>query len=436
MADDRPAMHGNSILEALQQLPHAQAHQRLARHASTAGAASSAARRGAPALVPAAAFAAAGPAAAATQQAAIMPTVPAPPLTFAGRPGLYDESGLLRLKNLTYDELTEWCESIGEAPKRAQQLWRLMYVEKHWARSWADGAGGPDALSKAFQAKAAAAATLHGGLTLQSVQTAPDGTHKLVFTLHGGDGAASGNVETVLIPMTNRDGTQPRYTACLSTQVVEQVVEARRWLAQQQQQQKQQQRQQQQQQQLEEEGREDERRRLGERVGSGGLASASGGDGVPDDADGGGRRRKGVRGSWAAAPARISNIVFMGMGEPLANLPAVMPALDILCSPAGLALSKSKVIVSTVGLVPQLRELHASGKAKVAVSLHATTDEVRSWIAPVNRKHDLAELMGALAEMFPRSLATTPGKSDHFVCIEYVMLAVSRWAAGRVRGGG
>jgi hypothetical protein len=87
--------------------------------------------------------------------------------------------------------------------------------------------------------------------------------------------------------------------------------------------------------------------------------------------------RQPQKGRWPAAPPRISNIVFMGMGEPLHNMDAVMPALDILADTQGLALSRSKIIVSTVGLVPQIRELRASGKAKLAVSLHATTDEVR-----------------------------------------------------------
>lgn len=115
---------------------------------------------------------------------------------------------------------------------------------------------------------------------------------------------------------------------------------------------------------------------------------------------------------------RINNIVFMGMGEPLHNMSAVMPALDILASPPGLALSRSKIIVSTVGLVPQLREVRASRKAKLAVSLHATTDEIRDWIVPTNRRYPLAELMGALEELYPIQSA----KSDDFVVIEYVML--------------
>lgn len=80
--------------------------------------------------------------------------------------------------------------------------------------------------------------------------------------------------------------------------------------------------------------------------------------------------------------------------------------------------------------MPQLRQLRASRKAKIAVSLHATTDEIRSWIAPINRKHNLGELMGALEEMFPKALATTPGCSDDFVILEYVMLAVRARGVG------
>jgi 23S rRNA (adenine2503-C2)-methyltransferase len=141
------------------------------------------------------------------------------------------------------------------------------------------------------------------------------------------------------------------------------------------------------------------------------------------------------------------------MGEPLHNMSALMPALDIICHPQGLALSKAKVIVSTVGLVPQLRQLRASGKAKLAVSLHATTDEVRSWIVPTNRKYPLDDLIGALRELYPlpdsakRSSSSSSSsepessscsssealqqeqqqqkqssRSDDFVVIEYVLL--------------
>jgi adenine C2-methylase RlmN of 23S rRNA A2503 and tRNA A37 len=91
---------------------------------------------------------------------------------------------------------------------------------------------------------------------------------------------------------------------------------------------------------------------------------------------------------------------------------ALMPALDIICHPQGLGLSRSKVIVSTVGLVPQLRQLRASNKAKLAVSLHATTDEVRSWIVPTNRRYPLDELIGTLRELYPLPASSKHGSSS------------------------
>ncbi|KAF6266180.1 hypothetical protein COO60DRAFT_1633214 [Scenedesmus sp. NREL 46B-D3] len=344
--------------------------------------------------------------------------VPAVPLSFADRPGLLDAEGRLMLKNLTLEELQEWCEAAGHGSKRASQLWRAIYGDKSWIRSMDDADASAHRFAAAFKAVVAQGASLAGGLSLQSASTARDGTHKLVFAVHGGPG---GNVETVLIPMHNRDGSQLRYTACLSSQVgcamncqfcytgrmgllgnlttaqmVEQLVEARRWLAQYSQQQ-----QQQQQQQTEE-------------------VLLQGGSQQ--------QQQQQEDAQWqqlATAPPRINNIVFMGMGEPLHNMSALMPALDIICHPQGLALSRSKVIVSTVGLVPQLRQLRASGKAKLAVSLHATTDEVRSWIVPTNRKHPLDELIGALRELSSSSSSSSTrrsAKSDDFVVIEYVLL--------------
>lgn len=61
----------------------------------------------------------------------------------------------------------------------------------------------------------------------------------------------------------------------------------------------------------------------------------------------------------------------------------------------------SQITVSTVGLVPEIREFVRTSKARLAVSLHATTDEVRDWIVPVNIRHNLAELMSTLEELFP-----------------------------------
>lgn len=86
---------------------------------------------------------------------------------------------------------------------------------------------------------------------------------------------------------------------------------------------------------------------------------------------------------------KTSSIIFVplqGMGEPLHNLEAVRRAISILCHPCGLQFSPNKVTVSTVGLVPEIWALAGSCRAQLAVSLHATTDKVRDWIAPVNRR--------------------------------------------------
>jgi 23S rRNA (adenine2503-C2)-methyltransferase len=75
-----------------------------------------------------------------------------------------------------------------------------------------------------------------------------------------------------------------------------------------------------------------------------------------------------------------------GMGEPLHNAEAVATALEVLCHKQGLQFSPNKVTVSTVGLVPQMRQLALTSGVQLAVSLHATIDEVRSWIVPLNRR--------------------------------------------------
>jgi 23S rRNA (adenine2503-C2)-methyltransferase len=93
------------------------------------------------------------------------------------------------------------------------------------------------------------------------------------------------------------------------------------------------------------------------------------------------------------------NIVFMGMGEPLANLPAVSGAIRIMHDELGLNIGARRITVSTSGLVPQIAELGAMGlQVGLAVSLHATTDELRSQLMPVNRRWPLAELLDAARE--------------------------------------
>jgi 23S rRNA (adenine2503-C2)-methyltransferase len=95
----------------------------------------------------------------------------------------------------------------------------------------------------------------------------------------------------------------------------------------------------------------------------------------------------------------LSNVVFMGMGEPLLNLPAVLEAIRVLVDPKGLALAPRRVTVSTAGVVPKLGELVRGANVNLAVSLHATTDAVRDVLVPLNRRFPLRSLLGALAEL-------------------------------------
>jgi 23S rRNA (adenine2503-C2)-methyltransferase len=96
---------------------------------------------------------------------------------------------------------------------------------------------------------------------------------------------------------------------------------------------------------------------------------------------------------------RITNIVFMGMGEPLLNLPAVLEAVRILIHPKAFAMAPRRVTVSTVGLTPKIEELLAGAPVNLAVSLHATTDEVRNRLVPLNRRFPLAGLLAKLREL-------------------------------------
>jgi 23S rRNA (adenine2503-C2)-methyltransferase len=91
----------------------------------------------------------------------------------------------------------------------------------------------------------------------------------------------------------------------------------------------------------------------------------------------------------------ISNIVFMGMGEPLHNLENVLESLKYLLDERGLKFSKNKVTISTCGLVPQMRKLGEQSDVKLAVSLTATTDEIRNELIPVNRRYSLDDLLQA-----------------------------------------
>jgi len=111
----------------------------------------------------------------------------------------------------------------------------------------------------------------------------------------------------------------------------------------------------------------------------------------------------------------LSNVVFMGMGEPLYNLDAVADALDILSDNEGIGISRRRITVSTSGVVPQLEALGTRTQAMLAISLHATNDALRDELVPLNRKYPLAELMAGIRAY--------PGLSNaRRVTFEYVML--------------
>lgn len=112
---------------------------------------------------------------------------------------------------------------------------------------------------------------------------------------------------------------------------------------------------------------------------------------------------------------RLSNIVFMGMGEPLYNLDHVANAIDIISDNEGIALSRRRITVSTSGVVPQLNALGERTAAMLAISLHATNDPLRDQLVPLNKKYPLDQLMAAIRAY--------PGLSNaRRVTFEYVML--------------
>jgi 23S rRNA (adenine2503-C2)-methyltransferase len=112
---------------------------------------------------------------------------------------------------------------------------------------------------------------------------------------------------------------------------------------------------------------------------------------------------------------RITNIVFMGMGEPLANYRNVVPAIRIFLDDLGYDLSRRRVTLSTSGLVPQIYKLAQECNVALAVSLHAPNDELRNQLVPINRIHPIAELLEACWHY----LDEQNGRSITF---EYVML--------------
>ena len=112
----------------------------------------------------------------------------------------------------------------------------------------------------------------------------------------------------------------------------------------------------------------------------------------------------------------ISNVVMMGMGEPLQNYSALVPALKVMLDDHGYGLSRRRVTVSTSGVVPMIDRLAVDCPVALAVSLHAPNDELRNGLVPLNKKYPLGELLDACARYLPAA-------PRDFLTFEYCMLA-------------
>ena len=118
--------------------------------------------------------------------------------------------------------------------------------------------------------------------------------------------------------------------------------------------------------------------------------------------------------NYAPASVPVRNVVFMGMGEPMDNLDEVLRAIDIMTEDAGLGLGARFITVSSVGVLPKMEEFVRRSRARLAISLNATSDETRGEIMPVNRRWDIHELLD-----FIDRWAT----EDRPILVEYILMA-------------
>ena len=117
----------------------------------------------------------------------------------------------------------------------------------------------------------------------------------------------------------------------------------------------------------------------------------------------------------AGQPRKLSNIVLMGMGEPLYNFDAVRDAMNIAMDPAGIALSRRRITLSTSGVVPEIGKVGDEIGCMLAISFHATTDEVRNKLVPINKRWNIGQLLQALRD-YPRL------SNSERITFEYVMI--------------
>ncbi|MGY0193617.1 23S rRNA (adenine(2503)-C(2))-methyltransferase RlmN [Leptothrix sp. BB-4] len=266
----------------------------------------------------------------------------------------------VNLLDFDLDALTAWCEQLGEKRFRAVQLFRWIHQ-----RGASDFAQMSD-LAKSLRGKLADQAVVQP-LPVVSEHRSADGTIKWLFDV--GDGNA---VESVYIPEDDRG------TLCVSSQA-------------------------------------------GCAVGC--RFCSTGHQGFSRNLSTGEilaqlwfaehtlRREQGT----GAGDRVITNVVMMGMGEPLQNYGALVPALRVMLDDHGYGLSRRRVTVSTSGVVPMMDRLRDDLPVALAVSLHAGDDALRDVLVPLNRKYPLAELLGACQ----RYLVRAP---RDFITFEYCML--------------
>jgi 23S rRNA (adenine2503-C2)-methyltransferase len=273
----------------------------------------------------------------------------------------------VNLLDFDADSLTAWFAQQGEKPFRARQVLRWMH------RFGVDNFEQMTDIAKTLRATLQAKAEVRGPVPVRD-STAADGTRKWLL-----DVGASNAVETVFIPEASRG------TLCISTQVGC-ALECSFCST----------------------GKQGFNRNLttaeiiGQLWHANRVLGAVKQPGVGDKRDGGERV--------------ISNVVLMGMGEPLANYDHVVAALKLMLDDNAYGLSRRRVTVSTAGMVPAMDRLREECPVALAVSLHAPIDALRDQLVPLNRKYPLAELMAACR----RYLDKAP---RDFITFEYVLLA-------------
>lgn len=245
----------------------------------------------------------------------------------------------VNLLGLTRAALRALFESLGEKPFRAEQVMKWLH------HMGVDNFDEMTNLSKSLRAKLADIAVIEPPKVFQHTRS-QDGTQKWVVELEG-----AGLVETVFIPVEGGRGT-----LCVSSQVGC-ALDCSFCST----------------------GKQGYQRDLSaaEILGQVWLASKSFGQ----------PKNRGQR--------PITNVVMMGMGEPLLNFDNVVAAMDIMRDDLGYGISKRRVTLSTSGIVPAIDKLYETIDVSLAVSLHAPNDELRNELVPVNKKYPLEELMGA-----------------------------------------